>query len=141
MFEPHSSETDGTVEETLSGYDGQSDSAQDEDLVDGSDADRLTLALFSSDEGGLSLEQRLALVCLMPNKFVSATGNPVEWHGIRELSRLIICGPVTASNSRPVMTTSPSTGKSCSMTSPRSGRRTPPIGRVTGDTWKTPSTT
>ncbi|GII95115.1 DUF4194 domain-containing protein [Sinosporangium siamense] len=88
MLELNSSEIDDSLEEALSGYDEQF-SATGEDLADDSDADRSTLALFSGDEGGLSLEQRRALVCLMRNKFVSATGNPAEWRVIREHSQLI----------------------------------------------------
>jgi hypothetical protein len=53
------------------------------------DAEGSTLALFEGDAGGLSLEQRRALVCLMKNRFVSAAGNPVEWPVIRDDWRLL----------------------------------------------------
>ncbi|NUW31584.1 DUF4194 domain-containing protein [Nonomuraea sp. SMC257] len=88
MLEPHPSKPGDSIEEAPSEYDEQF-VATDEDLADDSDADRSTLALFSGDEGGLSLEQRRALVCLMRNKFVSAAGNPAEWRVIREHSRLL----------------------------------------------------
>lgn len=63
--------------------------APDGHIVGDSETDRPSLALFSGDDGTLSLEQRRALVCLLRNKFVSAAGNPAEWRVIREHSQLI----------------------------------------------------
>ncbi len=56
----------------------------DDDFTDGVEAQPSTLALFPDDSGGLSLPQRRAFVCLLKNRFVSATGNPLEWRVIRE---------------------------------------------------------
>lgn len=89
MSEPSPSETDQGLEDPPAGYGQYPDAAPGDDPADDSEADQSTLALFTGDEGGLSLEQRRALVCLLRNKFVSATGNPAEWRVIREHSQLI----------------------------------------------------
>lgn len=69
---------------TMAGGDGEDLSTPEIDQEAILDAESSTLALFEGDAGGLSLEQRRALVCLMKNRFVSAAGNPVEWRVIRE---------------------------------------------------------
>ena len=89
MLESNPPQADDGIEDAPSGYDQYADLEPGEDLADSSEVDRSTLALFSGDDGALSLEQRRALVSLMRNKFVSAAGNPVEWRVIREHSRLI----------------------------------------------------
>ncbi|OXM75220.1 MULTISPECIES: DUF4194 domain-containing protein [Amycolatopsis] len=43
-----------------------------------------SLVLFEGDAGGLSLEQRRALVALLKHRFISAARNPAEWRVIRE---------------------------------------------------------
>lgn len=48
-----------------------------------------TLALFEGDEGGLSLEQRRALVALLKSRFITAGQNPVEWRTLSEHYKLI----------------------------------------------------
>lgn len=89
MLEPNPPQTEDGIEDTSSGYDHDADQEPGDDLVDDSEVDRSTLALFSGDDGTLSLEQRRALVSLMRNKFVSAVSNPAEWRVIREHSRLL----------------------------------------------------
>lgn len=56
----------------------------DEDFDTEPAEDGSTLALFEGDAGGLSLEQRRALVVLLKNRFLSAGAYPAEWRVIRE---------------------------------------------------------
>jgi hypothetical protein len=70
---------------------GSADDADEDDFLtdddglgtDDAGADS-TLALFDGDSGGLSLDQRRALVVLLKNRFVSADRRPAEWRVIRE---------------------------------------------------------
>lgn len=56
----------------------------DEEFDADVEEDGSTLALFEGDAGGLSLEQRRALVVLLKNRFLSAGAYPAEWRVIRE---------------------------------------------------------
>lgn len=48
-----------------------------------------SLSLFEGDEGGLTLEQRKTLVCLLKHRYISAAQHPAEWAALRESFTLI----------------------------------------------------
>lgn len=88
MFEPALSERDD-AESLDPELDREPGTILGGGFADRPEAGDSSLALFSGDDGALSLEQRRALVSLLRGKFVSAAGNPVEWRVIREHSQLI----------------------------------------------------
>jgi hypothetical protein len=59
--------------------------AESMDVFGDDEADPETsLALFEGDAGGLSLEQRRALVALLKNNYISARHHPAEWRVLRQ---------------------------------------------------------
>ncbi|MEO5876309.1 MAG: DUF4194 domain-containing protein [Streptosporangiaceae bacterium] len=54
-----------------------------------SEDEQESLSLFEGDEGGLSLEQRKALVSLLKQRYISCAQHPAEWRALLE-SEVII---------------------------------------------------
>ena len=48
-----------------------------------------SFALFEGDDGGLTVQQRKALVMLLKHRYISAAAHPTEWRTLRESTRLI----------------------------------------------------
>lgn len=48
-----------------------------------------SLSLFENDEGGLTLDQRKALVCILKNRFISAAQNSAEWRTLLDSAPVI----------------------------------------------------
>lgn len=57
----------------------QQPSAEDE-LTEADDS----LSLFEGDEGGLTLEQRKTLVCVLKQRYISCAQHPAEWRTLME---------------------------------------------------------
>jgi hypothetical protein len=53
------------------------------------EAEQSSLALFEGDEGGLTLEQRKALVSVLKHRYISAARQPSEWRTLLE-SQLVL---------------------------------------------------
>jgi hypothetical protein len=48
-----------------------------------------SLSLFDGDEGGMTLEQRKALVSILKHRYISAASQPAEWRALLESQLLI----------------------------------------------------
>src|SRR4051794_26060136 len=76
-------DADDSGEDTNYTYGADGDPFGDDDGLDDG-LETSTLSYFEGDEGGLSLDQRRALVALMKNRYISAAQNSHEWRTLVE---------------------------------------------------------
>ena len=65
------------------------DQAHADEPDDSLDEPSTSFALFEGDDGGLTVQQRKALVMLLKHRYISAAAHPTEWRTLRESTRLI----------------------------------------------------